>query len=114
LLLRLALPLLQLARPQLDSSHSVWISLSSLLLLLLVLLWDHVPSDRRLPRVFTTPFNPAMSSLQSYLDQAKTDFTAELKAGKPLANWVIATGNEAGGEQPARSPGGRRALRSRH
>ena len=94
----------QLVRLQPESVHTVWLSLSSFLLLALVLLCDHVPADKLLPHVLTTPANPSMSSLQTYLTQAKADFLAELEQGKPLTNWVIATGNEAGGELPPLQP----------
>lgn len=39
-----------------------------------------------------------MSDLQSYLSGTKAAFLRDLASGQPLSNWVIATGNEAGGK----------------
>lgn len=59
--------MLQLAFSQLQAAHSVWLSLSVLLLLIVVSLSDRFPTDRLLPHIFT---KPAMSSLQAYLTAA--------------------------------------------
>ena len=42
--------------------------------------------------------------LSRFLDTAKRDFVNELATGKPLENWVVAVGNEAGGELSRRAP----------
>lgn len=70
-------------------------AVAALFLLLLVFLADSndplLPHPR--PVVMTTV-------LSQFLDTSKAAFLADLATGKPLENWVISVGNEAGGTPP--------------
>lgn len=72
---------------------------------MLIYTLDRFPVDHLLPRPATLPTTTSsrvseMSGpigLGEFLAQSKADFVAALEADKPMSDWVIVTGNEAGG-----------------
>lgn len=76
-------------------------SFCTLLILLLLFVIDSQTDPRLPPR-------PALmastnSALSTFLDQAKAEFLAAASKGEDLSNWVLCTGNEAGGQFPSPS-----------
>ena len=71
-----------------------WTPCLTLLLILSIVITDHWTTDRFLPRMSIPP----TSGLATFLSNQKSEFLQQVKAGGDLSSWVIANGNEAGGQ----------------